>query len=94
MLVFTTQLCDLYSPLLTLSLLSGSTLPPPHLLCVNKYTVLIHVYTIQCVGVVVMGFWASDADKVAQFFQMTTFCIAFCESYLSTVRTLSQSYKV
>jgi hypothetical protein len=40
MQVFSTQLCDLYSPLLSLSpLLYGSTLPPSPLPCVNKCAV-------------------------------------------------------
>jgi hypothetical protein len=46
MLVFSTQLCDLYFPLLPSPILSGSTLPPPHP-CVNKYTA--YRYSIQCV---------------------------------------------
>ncbi len=63
------------------NLLSGSTLPPP-LPCVNNYT----VYTSIVYGGV--GFWASDTCfKVSlqfNFLKMTTFCIAFYESYLST----------
>jgi hypothetical protein len=39
------------------NLLSGSTLPPPPLPCVNKYTV--YTYTM-CWGGGGMGFWASD----------------------------------
>jgi hypothetical protein len=71
------------------NLLSGSTLPPP-LPCVNKYT----IYTSYAVY---KGIWGSgtQADKhlpktpvSGKFFQMTTLCIDFYESYLSTGTTL------
>ncbi len=73
--------------------LSGSTLPP--LPCVNKYTV--YTYTVGKGGPPLTprgGVWGSgpQTDKhrpqsplTGQFFQMTTFCIAFNESYLSKV---------
>jgi hypothetical protein len=36
-----------------------------------------------------MGFWASDTNTsspfTGKFFKMTTFCIAFYKSYLSTL---------
>ncbi len=84
MLVFSTKLCDLYSPLLPLSFfLSGSTLPPPFPVCISI------LYSIQCVkGKRVWGS-GPQTDKhlpqiplTGQFFQMTTFCIAF---YISSL---------
>jgi hypothetical protein len=38
MLVFSTQLCDLYSPLFPLSPSLRFNSPPPPFSCVNKYT--------------------------------------------------------
>ncbi len=75
----------LYFQLHTVSpLLSGSTLPPPPLPCVNKYTV--YTYTV-CSGEGVYGVLElrqiNTCRKVPLQvnFCMTTFCIAFYESY-------------
>ncbi len=67
--------------------LSGSS-PPSHPPCVNKYAV--YKYTVQCVRGRVWGSWPQtnkhlpQSPITGQFFQMTTFCIAFYGSYLST----------
>jgi hypothetical protein len=62
----------------------------PPLSCVNKFT--IYTYTV-CKGVV-WGY-GPQTDKhlpkslfSGQFFQLTAFCIAFFESYLSTSQSL------
>jgi hypothetical protein len=67
MQVFSTQLCDLYSPLLSLSpLLYGSTLPPSPLPCVNKCAV--QTFTL-CKG----GVWGSVGDHILH--RSFTLCI-------------------
>ncbi len=86
-MVFSTQLCEL----LPSNLLSGSTPPPHPLPFVYKYTV--YTYTECKVGGVRGS--GPQTDKhlpqspfTGQYFLMMTFCIAFCYSYLSTIRII------
>ncbi len=114
MLVFSTQLCDLYSPLLPLSpslWFNSPPLPPSPI--VNKYIycmvwgsvgdhILQEFYTLYLTRFRTFKIARPPQTKTQEgrgpqtdkhpakslyklFFQMTTFCIAFCESYLSTV---------
>ncbi len=76
-LVFSTQLCALSPVPLSPSFWFNS---PPPLPCVNKYTV--YKYTV-CDG----GLRQINTPAYKTIFQMTTFCIAFYESYLSTIVT-------
>jgi hypothetical protein len=66
MLVFSTQLCDLYSlGLLPVGALPFSLVqPPPPLPCVNKYSVY-YTYTM-CKGA--GGVWGSVGDHILQQF--------------------------
>ncbi len=80
MLVFSTQLCDLWSPLLPLSPSLWFNSPPSPLQCVHKYTV--YTYTV-CKGGGGLGLGFRQINTclkvtlhTGQFFYITTFCIA------------------
>jgi hypothetical protein len=89
MLVFSTQLCDLYSPLLHLSPSLLFSSPPSPFPCANKYTVYTYKVCKGGEGSGVLGLRQikkpPQSPFTGQIFHMTTFCIAFYESYLSTV---------